>query len=95
VNPDGSATATADGVRIHALRLLPAPLAGGVLANLTHAEAAGACVAATSATAPPAVPEVTRELPRTGGSNMPWIPMAGVAGLALAVIGRRTVLRTR
>ena len=101
VNPDGSATATADGVRIHALARIgdvAAPLAGGLLANLAHAEAAGACVAATVATAPPAapiVPEVTRELPRTGGTDVPWLPIAGVAGLALAVVSRRAVLRTR
>ena len=101
VNPDGSATATADGVRIHALSRIgevAAPLTGGLLANLAHAEAAGACVAATVATAPPAapiVPDVTRELPRTGGPDVPWLPLAGAAGLALAVFSRRAVLRTR
>ena len=99
VNADGSANAVADGVRIHALRNIGtavAPLTGGLLANLAHAEAAGACVAATAATpAPPQVPEVTRELPRTGGSDVPWLPAAGVAGLALAVFTRRAVLRTR
>lgn len=101
VNADGSATAVADGVRIHALRNIGtavAPLTGGLLVNLAHAEAAGGCVAATAATAPPAapiVPDVTRELPRTGGGDIPWLPMAGVAGLALAVVSRRAVLRTR
>jgi LPXTG-motif cell wall-anchored protein len=98
VNPDGSASAVADGVRIHALRNIGtavAPLTGGLLANLAHAEAAGACVAATTVTNTPAVPDVTRELPRTGGSDVPWLPAAGVAGLALAVFTRRAVLRTR
>lgn len=99
VNPDGSATASADGVKIHALKNIGtavAPLTGGLLVNLAHAETAGACVAATAATAPPpTVPDVVRELPRTGGSDIPWLPMAGVAGLALAVISRRAILRTR
>jgi LPXTG-motif cell wall-anchored protein len=100
VNPDGSATASADGVKVHALKNIGtavAPLTGGLLVNLAHAEAAGGCVAATSAVAPPApaVPEVTRELPRTGGNDVPWLPIAGVAGLALAVMSRRAVLRTR
>ena len=99
VNPDGSGSATADGVRIHALARIgdvAAPLAGGLLLNLTHAEAAGGCVAAVTQTTPaPPVPEVTRELPRTGGPDTPWVPMAGVVGLALAVLGRRAVLRTR
>ena len=69
VNPDKTASATADGVKIHALQLAPAPLAGGLLANLAHAEAAGGCVAAVAdvaAPAAPAAPEITRELPRTG-----------------------------
>ena len=100
VNPDGSATAVADGVRLHALRnigtVVP-QLTGGILLNLAHAEAAGACVAAVTQTTPaaPTVPEVTRELPRTGGPDTPWVPMAGAAGLALAVVARRAVLRTR
>ena len=100
VNPDGSAAATADGVRIHALSRIGEvveELTGGLLLNLTHAEAAGACVAAVTQTtpAPPAVPEVTRELPRTGGGDTPWLPVVGFAGLALAAISRRAVLRTR
>lgn len=101
VNPDGSATSVADGVKVHLLQnigTVAAPLTGGILANLAHAEAAGACVAATSSTTPapaPPVPEVSRELPRTGPSDAPWLPMAGVAGLALAVMSRRAVLRTR
>ena len=100
VNPDGSATATADGVKVHALKNIGtavAPLAGGLLVNLAHAETAGACVAATVATptTTTTTPELQRELPRTGGSDTPWLPVAGVAGLALAVLTRRAVLRTR
>ena len=100
VNPDGSATASADGVKVHALKNIGtaiAPLAGGLLVNLAHAETSGACVAATVATptTTTTVPELQRELPRTGGPDTPWLPVAGVAGLALAVISRRAVLRTR
>ncbi|HUP85357.1 MAG TPA: hypothetical protein VM143_06795 [Acidimicrobiales bacterium] len=95
-NPNGTAAATADGVKVHALQLAPAPLAGGLLFDLAHAEAAGGCVAATTVSEPEETPVVTRELPRTGGSpdDLPWLPIAGVAGLGLAVITRRT-LRTR
>jgi hypothetical protein len=91
VNPDGSASATADGVRIAAAELAPAPLTGGLLLNLAHAEAAGACVAAT-VTPPTPVVETPRELPRTGST--PWLPLAGVAGLALAVVTRRAIARS-
>ena len=92
VNPDRSATAAADGVKIHAAKNLPAPLAGGLLLNLAHAEAAGACVAAVAA--PPAPPvETPRELPRTGGDT-PWLPMAAAAGLAIAIVTRRVTARS-
>lgn len=90
-NPDGSATAVSDGVKVHALQLAPAPLTGGLLFDLAHAEAAGACVAAV-VEVPRAAPEVPQELPRTGGT--PWLPIAGAAGLALAVITRRTLVRS-
>lgn len=92
VNPDRSATASADGVKVHALKNIgtaAAPLAGGLLLNLAHAEAAGACVAAT--VTPPVV-ETPRELPRTGGT--PWLPAAGVAALAVAVVTRRALARS-
>jgi LPXTG-motif cell wall-anchored protein len=99
VNPDKTAAATADGVKIHALQLAPAPLAGGLLANLAHAEVAAGCTAAVADVAAPpapAAPEITRELPRTGpGSDIPWLPLAGVAGLALAVLSRRAIVRSR
>lgn len=101
VNPDGSASATADGVKVHALKNIGtvaplAALAPGLLVNLAHAEAAGACVAAVADVAPaaPAAPvvETARELPRTGGT--PWMPAAGAAALALAVLGRRALRTT-
>jgi hypothetical protein len=97
VNPDRSATAAADGVKIHALKNIGtavAPLAGGLLVNLAHAEVAGACVAATAAQAPPAAPvDTPRELPRTGGDT-PWLPIAAVAGLAIAIVTRRVTARS-
>jgi LPXTG-motif cell wall-anchored protein len=95
VNADKSATASADGVSIAAAELAPDPLTGGLLLGLAHAEAAGACVAAT-ADAPPAPVDTptARELPRTGGSSTPWLPMAGVAALAVAVVTRRALVRS-
>jgi hypothetical protein len=98
VNPDKTASATADGVKIHALQnigTVAAPLTGGLLANLAHAEAAGGCTAAIADVAPPAAPEITRELPRTGGPDIPWLPIAGMTGLALAVLTRRAIVRSR
>jgi len=97
-NPDGSVSATADGVKIHLLENIGdtvAPLAGGVLLNLAHADAAVGCSPATVDVAAPATPDVERTLPRTGGSPTPWLPIAGAAALAVAVLGRRTVLRSR
>ncbi len=99
VNPDRSASAVADGVKIHALQnigTVAAPLTGGLLANLAHAEASAGCVSAVSDVASPPTPNVPtfdlpRELPRTGGT--PWLPMAGAAGLALAVLARRAISR--
>lgn len=101
VNPDRSASASADGVKIHALKNVGtgqtaalAPLAGGLLVNLAHAETAGACVAAVTTAAPPPAVETPRELPRTGGDSTPWVPVAGLAGLALVVISRRALVRS-
>jgi hypothetical protein len=100
VNGDKTASATADGVKIHALQnigTVAAPLTGGLLLNLAHAEAAGGCVQAvadevTTTTSP----EIRRELPRTGpSSGFPWLPMVGVSGLALAVLTRRAIVRSR
>jgi hypothetical protein len=89
VNADKSANATADGVSIAAAELAPAPLTGGLLLSLAHAEAAGACVAATVTPPTTTIVETPRELPRTGGT--PWLPIAGVAALAVAVVTRRAV----
>jgi len=102
VNADGSASATADGVKLALLENIgdvAAPLAGGVVLELAHAEATGACVAATTTAAPveaPATPtvETPRELPRTGGDSTPWLPAAAVAALAAAVVSRRVLTRS-
>lgn len=97
VNADRTASASAEGVKIHAVRKVGAPIADGLLLNLAHAEAAGGCVAATvtppTPATPTAAPEIPRELPRTGGT--PWLPLGGAAFLALAVLTRRTLVRTR
>jgi hypothetical protein len=95
VNPDRTASAMADGVKIHALQLAPAPVAPGLILNLAHAEAAGGCTAAIVETPAPLAPEISRELPRTGGPSTPWLPIAGVTGLALAVLTRRALVRSR
>lgn len=102
VNPDGSASASADGVAILALENigdLVAPLAGGLALELAHAEATGACVAAVTTEAPPAPPALTttetpRELPKTGGDGTPWVPAASVAALALVLVSRRALVRS-
>jgi LPXTG-motif cell wall-anchored protein len=67
---------------------------GGILLQLAHSEAdvAGAPAVTVPVTNNPTVAGV-QQLPRTGGT--PWIPMAGVGILALAVIGRRVAVRTR
>lgn len=88
-NADGSVTAISDAVKIHALKnigTLVAALNGGILLQLAHAEATvgGSPVKAAI--------ETPRELPRTGGS--PFMPILGLAGLALAVITRRTLVRS-
>lgn len=80
-NADGTIGAIADAVKIHALK----GVSGGILLNLAHAEAG---VGGTVAVAAP-VPVL--ELPRTGGT--PWLPLAGVGVLGLAVLVRRFVLR--
>lgn len=79
-NADGTIGAIADAVKIHALK----GLSGGILLNLAHAEAG---VGGTVAIA--GIPLI--ELPRTGGT--PWLPLAGVGVLGLAVLVRRFVIR--
>jgi hypothetical protein len=89
-NADGSVGAVADAVKVHALKNIGAtvaPLNGGVLLQLAHAEAGVGGRAAEFVTV--ALPDIPRELPRTGGT--PWMPMIGVVGLALAVLTRRVV----
>ncbi|HEX2850804.1 MAG TPA: hypothetical protein VHN98_09635 [Acidimicrobiales bacterium] len=91
-NPDGSTTATSDGVKVNALK----GINGGVLLDLAHAEAVGGCAAPQTVAAPPAppTPSTPAELPRTGGTA-PWLPIAGLAGLGLALATRRVLVRTR
>ncbi len=79
-NADGTVSAFADAVKIHALK----GVSGGILLNLARAEAG---VGGTVAVAAPPV----LELPRTGGT--PWLPLAGVGVLGLAVLVRRFVVR--
>jgi hypothetical protein len=86
-NADGSVGAIADAVKIHALRNIAGgtPLDGGILLELAHTEAGVGGKPAQLVTIN--APDLPRELPRTGGT--PWLPIAGVLGVALAVIGRR------
>jgi len=82
-NADGTKGAIADAVKIHALK----GVSGGVLLNLARAEAGvGGTVPVVAAASIPSV-----ELPRTGGT--PWLPVAGVSVLGLAVLVRRFVVR--
>lgn len=84
-NPDGTVSAIADGVELHLLK----GLSGGIKLSLAHAEAgAGGSLAQVAPAAP-----VNLELPRTGGT--PWIPIAGIGVLGLAVLVRRTLLQAR
>jgi len=91
-----SASAVADGVKLHLLEGLGESKANaldcGITIELAHAEAG---VAGAPAVVTPAVPTIKadtpRELPRTGGN--PFIPLAGVVVLAAAVITRRTWLK--
>lgn len=80
-NPDGSVSSVADGVKLELLK----GVNGGVILELAHAEAG----AAGSPAVLGSVLDVP-ELARTGG--MPWIPIAGVGAVGLAVLARRVVL---
>jgi hypothetical protein len=98
-NADGTVGAVADAVKIHALKnigTLAPQLDGGILLELAHAEAGVGGAPAVLTELNPIVPGITadvpRELPRTGGT--PWMPIAGVLGLALAVISRRALVRS-
>lgn len=83
-NPDGSVAAVADGVKLELLK----GVNGGITLELAHAEA-GAAGSPGTVAAPGDVLEVA-ELARTGG--MPWIPLAGIGAVGLAVLTRRVVL---
>jgi hypothetical protein len=90
-NADGTVGAVADAVKIHALKnigtLVPA-LAGGIKLELAHAEAnVGGAPAQVLA-----LPDLPRELPRTGST--PWIAVAGIGALGMAVITRRVLVRS-
>ena len=82
--------AIADGVSLELLQGLnasgPAAYDGGVALRLAHSEAS---VAGAPATTNPASTQVlgVDVLPRTGGT--PWVPMAAVGVLCLALFGRR------
>jgi LPXTG-motif cell wall-anchored protein len=96
-NPDKSVGAIADGVKLQLLMPLgesaAGALDGGVTLELAHAEAgvAGAPKEVTPIVPQVQLPDVPRELPRTGGNA--WLPIAGASVLALAVLVRRTVLK--
>jgi hypothetical protein len=95
-NADGSVSATSDGVRIAALEnigTVAAPLAGGILLNLAHADAAVGCSPAVVDAPAPTV-DTPRELPRTGGGPAPWLPAAGALGLVAAFLARRALVRS-
>jgi len=83
-NADGSISSVADGVKLELLK----GVNGGIVLELAHAEAG---VAGTPAAVTPLV--VDTDLPRTGGT--PWLPIAGVSALGLAVLARRLVISLR
>lgn len=80
-NPDGTVSAFADAVKVHALK----GVSGGILLALASAEAGVGGTLAVAAPVPAA------ELPRTGGT--PWMPLVGAGVLGLAVLVRRVVAR--
>jgi len=80
-NPDGSVSSVADGVKLELLK----GVNGGIVLELAHAEAGAVGSPAIAGD----VLEV-EELARTGG--MPWIPLAGIGAVGLAVLTRRVVL---
>lgn len=93
-NEDGSVGAEADAVRIQLVKNITqlAPqldvLAGGIDLSLAHAEAG---LAGNPAQVTPPTPEITRELPRTGG--FPVLPVAAVGLFGLAVVSRRILAK--
>jgi hypothetical protein len=91
-NADGTVGAVADAVKIHALKNLSGgtPLDGGILLELAHTEAGVGGKPAELLTITP--PNVPGELPRTGGTS-PWLPVVAVAGIGLAIAGRRAIAK--
>ncbi|MDQ1375529.1 MAG: hypothetical protein QOJ09_2867 [Actinomycetota bacterium] len=92
--PDGGVKAVADGVSLELLQGLsassPTAFDGGLAVRLAHSEAQ---VAGAPATSNPGTQVLgVTALPRTGGT--PWVPMAGVGILAVALIGRRASVRS-
>jgi hypothetical protein len=91
---NGGAKAIADGVSLELLKGIgassPSAMDGGVVLQLAHSEAEVAGAPAVKS-APVDVLAQT-SLPRTGGT--PWIPMAGIGLLAIALVGRRASVRS-
>ena len=93
-NEDGSVGAEADAVRIQLVKNIAqlAPqldvLAGGIDLSLAHAEAG---IAGSPAQVTPPTPEITRELPRTGG--FPVLPVAAIGLFGAAVVTRRVLAK--
>jgi hypothetical protein len=92
---DGGVKAIADGVSLELLKGIgassPTAMDGGVVLQLAHSEAEVAGAPAVTTTQSQVLAQTT--LPRTGGT--PWIPMAGIGMLAIALVGRRAIaLRT-
>ena len=98
-NPDGTQGAIADGVKLTLLEGIgesaPGAFDGGITLELAHAEAgvAGSPAVIDNTPAPQIQPpDIARELPRTGGN--PFLPIAGVAALSVAVLVRRASARS-
>jgi hypothetical protein len=90
---DGGVKAIADGVSLELLKGIgassPTAMDGGVVLQLAHSEAE---VAGAPAVHTPTEVLAQTSLPRTGGT--PWVPMAGIGILAIALVGRRFAVRS-
>ena len=88
---DGGVKAIADGVSLELLKGIgassPTAMDGGVVLQLAHSEAEVA--GAPAVNTPTAEVLAQTELPRTGGT--PWVPLAGIGILAIALVGRRAM----
>ena len=87
---NGGVRAIADGVSLELLKGIgassPTAMDGGVVLQLAHSEAE---VAGAPGSTDPTQVLAQTALPRTGGT--PWIPMAGIGALAIALVGRRAM----